>query len=79
MLKLSGTAVKKKKLVALLTSRPPNCAPLCYLMYGQILCSVAVSTRAVRKVSDNFEYLKNRSRGLDVTWQPVRGDLTVHP
>jgi hypothetical protein len=36
-------------------------------------------TRAVRKVSSHFEYLENRSRGLDVTWQPVRGDLTVHP
>jgi len=36
-------------------------------------------TRAVRKVSSHFEYLENRSRGLDVTWQPVRGKLTVHP
>jgi len=36
-------------------------------------------TRAVGKKSDHFEYLENRSRGLDVTWQPVRGDLTVHP
>jgi hypothetical protein len=35
--------------------------------------------RAVRKVSSHFEYLENRSSGLDVTWQPVRGDLTVHP
>ena len=34
-------------------------------------------TRAVRKVSSHFENLENRSRGLDVTWQPVRGDLTV--
>jgi hypothetical protein len=34
-------------------------------------------TRAVRKVSSRFEYLKNRSRGLDATWQPVRRDLTV--
>jgi len=36
-------------------------------------------TRAVGKVSVHSEYLENRSRGLDVTWQPVRGDLTVHP
>jgi len=36
-------------------------------------------TRAVRKVSSHFEYLENLSRGLDVTWQPVRGDLTVYP
>ena len=35
-------------------------------------------TRAVRKVSSHFEYLENRSHDLDVTWQPVRGDLTVH-
>jgi len=35
------------------------------------------STRPVRKVSSHFEYLENRSRGLHVTWQPVRGDLTV--
>jgi hypothetical protein len=33
------------------------------------------NTWAVRKVSGHFEYLENRSRGLDVTWQPVRGDL----
>ena len=35
--------------------------------------------RAVRKVSSHFEYLGNRSRGLDVTWHPVGGDLTVCP
>jgi hypothetical protein len=33
----------------------------------------------VRKVSGRLEYLENRSRGLNVTWQPVRGDLTAHP
>jgi hypothetical protein len=36
-------------------------------------------TKAVQKISSRFEYLENRWRGLDVTWQPVRGDLTVHP
>ena len=35
--------------------------------------------RAVRKVSVYLEYLENRFRDLDVTWQTVRGDLTVHP
>ena len=35
--------------------------------------------RAVRKVSGHFKYLENQSRGLVVAWQPVRGDLTVHP
>jgi len=37
------------------------------------------NTRAVRKVSGHFEYLENRSSGLDVAWEPARGDLTVHP
>jgi len=41
----------------------------------EILCT----TSAVRKVFSHFEYLENRSRGFDVTWQPVRGDLAVHP
>ena len=36
-------------------------------------------TRAVRKVLVHFEYLEERSSGLDVTWQPVRGDFTVYP
>jgi RNase P protein component len=34
--------------------------------------------RAVRKVYSLFEYLENRSRGLDVNLA-ARGDLTVHP
>jgi hypothetical protein len=37
------------------------------------------SKSAVQKVSNHFEYLENRSYGLDVTWQLVRGDLTAHP
>jgi hypothetical protein len=36
-------------------------------------------TRAVRKVSCHFEYLENRSHGLDVTWQQIRRDPTVQP
>jgi len=38
-----------------------------------------MNTRSVRKVSSQFENLENQLHGLDVTWQPVRGDLTVHP
>jgi hypothetical protein len=34
--------------------------------------------KAVQKVSSHFEYLENRSRGLDVTWPPVIRDFTVH-
>jgi len=33
---------------------------------------------AVRKVSVHFEYLENWLSGLDVTWQPVKGDLTAY-
>jgi len=36
------------------------------------------NVRPVRKVSSHFEYLENRSRGLDVTWQPVRRSRTAH-
>ena len=43
-------------------------------MLVSVFCTIAV-----RKVSSHFEYLENRSRGLDVTWQPVRGDPTAHP
>ena len=35
--------------------------------------------RAVWKVFNHFEYLENQLHGLDVTWQPTRGDFTVHP
>jgi hypothetical protein len=38
-----------------------------------------VHTRAVRKVSSHSEYLENRSRGPEVTRQPVKGDLIAHP
>ena len=34
--------------------------------------------RSVQEVSSHFKYLENRSHGLDVTWQPVRGDRTAH-
>jgi hypothetical protein len=35
--------------------------------------SLAIHTRAVWKGSTHFKYLQNRSRGLDVTCQPVKG------
>ena len=31
---------------------------------------LSIDTRAVRKVPVHFEYLENRSRGLEVTWKP---------
>jgi hypothetical protein len=38
-----------------------------------LLCvCVCVCTRAFQKVSSRYEYLENRSRRLDVTWQPVK-------
>jgi hypothetical protein len=47
--------------------------PICFL------CEIDDSTRAIWKVSSHFEYLENWWGGLEVTGQPVRGDLTVHP
>ena len=37
------------------------------------------TTRAVRSVYSHVEYLENQSRVFEVTGQPVRGQLTVHP
>jgi len=38
-----------------------------------------VSSWAVQKVFVHSVYLENRWRDLDVTRQPVRGDITAHP
>ena len=51
----------------------------CECVCVSVSVCVCVCTRAVRNLSSHSEYLENRSRGLDVTWQPVRGDLTVRP
>ena len=51
-----------------------NNEPSKYLSIKALLHS-----RAVRRVSVHLEYLENWLRDLDVTWQPVREDLTVHP
>jgi hypothetical protein len=40
-----------------------------------LVCTGDVCTTADQKLSVHFEYLKNRSRGVDVTWQPVIEDL----
>jgi len=50
-----------------------------FIKFGSMLHIFRAHTRAVRKVSSHFEYLENRPRGVVVTWQPVRGDLTAHP
>ena len=46
---------------------------------GKINCILWPFMRAVRKVSSHFDYLENLLCGLDITLQPVRGDLTVQP
>jgi hypothetical protein len=43
------------------------------------VCTYVCMYEGFRKVSAHFEYLENLLHGLDATWQPVRGDLTVHP
>jgi len=47
---------------------------LLYVLYNT--CHIY---QGITKVSSHSEYLKNRSRALDISWQSVRGDLTVHP
>jgi hypothetical protein len=56
----------------------PTRNSLCHRQSARNSEAGALCTRAVRKVSSHFEYLENRSRCLDVTWQPIRGDITVH-
>jgi len=51
---------------------------LCIFWTNIIKCMQNI-TRADRKFSSHFEYLENRSGGLDLIWQQVRGDITVHP
>jgi len=53
----------------------------CVFIVTGIMCDISdgVFTRAVQKVSSDFEYLENWLSGLDITWQLVRRDLTVRP
>jgi hypothetical protein len=44
-----------------------------------MILSYVLRMRPVQKVSSQFEYLENQWHGFDVTWQPVKGDLTAHP
>jgi len=55
--------------------RPQNCGAI---PNRRNRLSLLQSTRFVRKLSSHFEYLEKRSRGLHVTWQPVKGDLSAH-
>ena len=71
MLKLNKT-IQRANVWRLLKSWP-------VLLLLLLLSQRAMNTRAVRKESVHYEYLENRSRDLDVTWQPVRADLTVYP
>ena len=43
-----------------------------------LCCPFVLHSRSVWTVSSHFEYLENWSCGLDVTWQPVRRDFTMH-
>jgi hypothetical protein len=59
----------------------PRFIRLCAITHPKLspFAAQSANTRAVLKVCSHFEYLAKRLRGLDVTWQSVRGDLTVHP
>ena len=71
----------KSGLQEVLDSNPVIILIIFFSNWKLILISVDIlqNMRAVWKVSIHSEYLKNWLCGLDVTWQPVRGDLTVHP
>jgi hypothetical protein len=66
--------------------RPWSAAASCYInqttvIRPHVLETTSTSTRGLhtrpaQKVSSHLEYLKNRSCGLDVTWQPVTGGLS---
>ena len=49
-----------------------------FITISRYMC-IYINAWPVQKVSAHFEYLENCTRGLDETWQPVRGDLTVYP
>ena len=61
-------SVRRRRLTAWTMARPVK---------DEKQTDLFLNTSAVRKIYVHFEYLENRSRGLDVTWQPVRGDLTA--
>jgi len=71
---------RKNGLQEVLDSDPVIMLIISFSSQKTILISVEMlqSMRAVWTVSIHSEYLKNWLCGLDVTWQPVRGDLTVH-
>ena len=55
--------------------RPQNCGAI---PNRRNRLSLLQSTSFVWKLSSHFEYLENRSGGLHITWQPVKGDLIAH-
>ena len=65
---------------------PPLCLPLNRICSSptrhrliETIWTAHTRTTPVRKISVHSEYIENRPRDLDVTWQPVRGDLTARP
>jgi len=64
--------------VALKTSTDCTTPTPLWFYHTEIFLVKIQCTRAVRKVSVHFEYHENRSRGVDIIWQPVGGDLTAH-
>jgi len=52
------------------------------IIKAETRCTIHIKTqqgtKAFRKVSSHFEYIENRSCGLDVPWHPVREDHTAH-
>ena len=82
---------RRRRIISLRRVISQNTADLnCYMLFSSVgntnkMPSKRTATnygyirRPVGKVSRHFEYLENRSCDLDVTWHPVREDLTVYP
>jgi hypothetical protein len=68
----SGLAHNNTKTKSCFLLPVPNHVPRCEDPRGK-----GDITRTVRKVFSHFVYLENLSLGLNVTWLPVRGDLTA--
>jgi len=81
-MRVSSSPTSGLRVVVRLSWYQPLIHPLCFSVctfYLILWQEKTLPHLGCRKVSSHFEYLENRTRGLVVTWQAVRGDLTVHP
>ena len=44
----------------------------------QIRKLTRIYTRSVQNITSHFKYIKNHLCDFDITWQPIKGDLTAY-